>query len=64
MGVFSWLIGGNDRQLAESRYAGRQSATDRASQKRRQSYRDKGISRAEKRARRWEETDRRRFGGR
>lgn len=34
MGALSWLLGGNDRQLAATRYAGRTSATDRNANKR------------------------------
>lgn len=30
----AWLLGGNDKQLAQTRYAGRPSATDRAARKR------------------------------
>lgn len=48
MGMFSWLAGGNDHELARTQYAGRESATDRAarkdaeaSQKRRAKYRAK-----------------------
>lgn len=33
MGAFSWLRGGRDHQLAATRYAGRQSATDKARRK-------------------------------
>jgi hypothetical protein len=39
MGLFSWLAGGNDRALAESQYAGRESAPDRASRIRREKHR-------------------------
>lgn len=36
MGAFSWLRGGNDRELAATRYAGRTSASDRNASKRAQ----------------------------
>lgn len=39
MGAFSWLRGGNDHQLAADQYAGRESASDRATRKRREQHR-------------------------
>lgn len=39
MSLLSNLFGGNDRQLAETRYANRESATDRAARIRRQKHR-------------------------
>lgn len=54
---------GNDRQLA-AEYTGRESASDRAAARRRQSHRTKGVARAAKAAEQWEQKDRRRFGGR
>lgn len=30
----AWLLGGNDKQMAATKYAGRESATDRAARKR------------------------------
>ena len=38
MGWLSSLLGGNDRQLADTKYEGRESATDRASRRRRESH--------------------------
>jgi len=38
MGFLSWLSGGNDRQLAESAYGGRESASDRAARRRREGH--------------------------
>ncbi|MFE7072689.1 hypothetical protein ACFU96_21665 [Streptomyces sp. NPDC057620] len=38
MGAFSWLRGGNDRELAATQYAGRESATDRAARLRRERH--------------------------
>jgi hypothetical protein len=33
MAILGWLLGGNDRELAATKYAGRQSATNRAAGK-------------------------------
>ncbi|WP_338907058.1 hypothetical protein [Streptomyces nigra] len=62
MGLLSWLVGGNDRKLAESQYAGRESASERAARKRRAS-RERSIAKEAAKAERWEQQDRRRFGG-
>lgn len=43
MGLLSWLGGGNDRQLAENRYAGQESASDRAARRRRENHRARVI---------------------
>lgn len=63
MGFLSWLGGGNDRELAETSYSGRESASDRAARKRRDGHR-RNITKAAAKAERWEQQDRRRFGGR
>jgi hypothetical protein len=60
MGLFSWLAGGNDRQLAETTYAGRESATDRAARKRRENH-HRNAAKADRKAQAWEARDRRRF---
>jgi hypothetical protein len=39
MGFLSNLFGSNDRQLAETKYAGRESASDEASRRRREGHR-------------------------
>jgi hypothetical protein len=39
MGAFSWLRPGNDRQLAATQYAGRESATESAARTRREKHR-------------------------
>lgn len=39
MGLLDRLLGGNDRQLAQTKYAGRESATERAARRRRENYR-------------------------
>lgn len=59
MGFLDRLLG-DDHQRA-TRYAGRESASERASRLRRERHRRKGIARAEKAARVWEAADRRRF---
>lgn len=38
MGFFDWIKPGNDRELAETRYAGRESASDRAARVRREKH--------------------------
>lgn len=43
MSLLSWLGGSSDRQLAETRYAGRESATDRAARVRRERHRARVI---------------------
>ncbi|MFE9125042.1 hypothetical protein ACFYOF_06400 [Streptomyces sp. NPDC007148] len=64
MGFLSWLGGSNDRQLAQTRYAGRESATDRAARverKRREDQRrnhHRQAAKADREGQRWE--DRRR----
>lgn len=63
MGMFSWLGGGNDRQLADSQYSGRESASDRAARKRRDGHR-RSITKAAAKGEQWDAKDRRRFGGR
>jgi hypothetical protein len=52
-----WLFG-NDRKLAATKYAGRESATDRAARKRRESYHRNGIQRAAREGQAWEDRDR------
>lgn len=39
MGWLSWIVPGNDRELAETRYAGRESASGEASRRRRERHR-------------------------
>ena len=60
MGRFSSLFGGNDRQLAETKYAGRESASNRAARQRREGHR-RSIAKSAAKAERWEQQDRRRF---
>ncbi|WP_432041438.1 hypothetical protein [Streptomyces cadmiisoli] len=49
---------GNDRQLAATQYAGRESATERAARKRRESYHRKGVRKAATQGEAWERRDR------
>lgn len=63
MGLFSWLGGGDDRQLADTQYSGRESASDKATRKRREGHRS-SIAKTAAKGERWEQQDRRRFGGR
>lgn len=48
MGLFSWLAPGNDRELAATQYAGRESATDRAARRRREDHHKNLTSNARK----------------
>jgi hypothetical protein len=56
-GIPEWLRPGNDRELARTRYAGRESASDEAARKRRESHRRSGAQKAAKAGQEW--TDRR-----
>ncbi|MGW2938998.1 hypothetical protein ACWDA7_46365 [Streptomyces sp. NPDC001156] len=60
MGFLDRLFG-NDHERAETRYAGHESASDRASRQRRENHRRKGIQRAARQGEQWEDRDRRRF---
>ncbi|MBT2492356.1 hypothetical protein J7E96_28370 [Streptomyces sp. ISL-96] len=58
-----WLQGGNDRKLAATRYAGRESATDRAAAKRQAKARARqqaGVREAARAGEAWEQKERRR----
>jgi hypothetical protein len=50
--------GGNDRQLAATKYAGRESASDSAARGRRTSHRNSGANRAARKGQAWEDRDR------
>ncbi|UOB09094.1 hypothetical protein MQE23_08515 [Streptomyces sp. HP-A2021] len=58
MGWFDKVLG-DDRQRAETKYAGRESATDKAARQRRQGHR-RGIGKAAAQGQAWEERDRQR----
>jgi hypothetical protein len=69
MGRLSWLFGGNDHQLAADRYAGRESATDRAARRGRTS-RSKTFGKpsrtardADRQGQAWENGERQRHSG-
>lgn len=64
MGFLGDLFGGNDRQLAETKYAGRESASDSAARSRRTSHRNGGATRAARAGQAWEDSDRDRETGR
>lgn len=51
------LLGGNDRQLAETKYAGRTSASDDAAQQRRRGHR-RSVTRTARQGQAWEDADR------
>ena len=55
------LVGGNDRKLAATTYADRQSASDKAAAKRRAGHR-RNVTRAARQGQAWEDADRRRIG--
>jgi hypothetical protein len=52
------LGGGNDRQLAATKYAGRESATETASRRNRAGHRRGGATRAARQGQTWEDRDR------
>lgn len=56
----SWLdrLLGDDHQRAATQYAGRESASDRASRKRRESYHRSGVQRAARQGQAWDDRDR------
>ncbi|MGY5048276.1 hypothetical protein ACWDE0_21990 [Streptomyces sp. 900105755] len=54
-----WLFNrGGDRQLAETKYAGRESASESASRQRRQNHRRSGAQQAAQQGQAWEDRDR------
>ncbi|MFJ8784986.1 hypothetical protein [Streptomyces sp. NPDC102476] len=68
MGALSWLFGGNDRELAETQYAGRESASSRAARRER-APRSRTFGRpdrtsrdADRRGQAWEDAERQRRG--
>lgn len=52
MSLFSWLVGGNDRELAATRYAGRESASARAARKRRAKY-HRSVTKTDRKGQAW-----------
>jgi hypothetical protein len=61
MSFLSWLVPGNDRELAEARYAGRESATETAARKQR-IRRSRSADRADRKGNAWADKQRRRYG--
>ncbi len=61
MGMFSWLIPGNDHELAASQYADRESASDSAARKER-ARRSRSADRADRKGNAWADKHRRRYG--
>ncbi|WP_327123715.1 hypothetical protein [Streptomyces sp. NBC_01727] len=60
---FGWLTGGNDRQLAETKYAGRESASEKADRKQKgkdRASRARDVRKAARAGQAWEDEDRRR----
>jgi hypothetical protein len=57
MGLFDWIKPGNDRELAETRYAGRESASDAAARKGRE-RRSNNATTAARRGQKWDARDR------
>ncbi|WP_073946503.1 hypothetical protein [Streptomyces kebangsaanensis] len=51
---------GNDRERAATRYAGQESASDRAARKRREGHR-RNLTKTAREGQAWEDRDRRRF---
>jgi hypothetical protein len=64
MGRLSWLRPGHDHELAATRYAGRESASDAKARKEEARSRPKPEKQATaiRNGQRWEAADRRRFG--
>jgi hypothetical protein len=66
MGAFSWLLGGNDRELARTQYSERESATDRAARRGRSPRSatfgapSRNSREAARRGQAWEDADRQR----
>ncbi|MFI5629167.1 hypothetical protein ACIA8E_07265 [Streptomyces sp. NPDC051664] len=60
---FGWLTGGNDRELAETKYAGRESASEKAARKQKtkdRATRARDVRAAARAGQAWEDEDRRR----
>lgn len=57
MGLFSNLFGNGDRQLAETKYAGRESASEQAGRRRREGHR-RNLTATARQGQAWEDRDR------
>ncbi|WP_263165427.1 hypothetical protein [Streptomyces sp. SCSIO ZS0520] len=53
MKALAWLLPGRDRELAATRYAGRESASDRAARLRREQHHRRGATRAARAGQAW-----------
>jgi hypothetical protein len=53
-----WFFSGDDRQLAETKYSDRESATESAGRARRDGHRNGGARRAAHNGQAWEDADR------
>ncbi|WP_129307975.1 hypothetical protein [Streptomyces sp. L2] len=53
-----WFSSGRDRQLAATRYVGRESASDRAARQRRDNHKRTGARDAARAGQAWEDRDR------
>ncbi|WP_327592480.1 hypothetical protein [Streptomyces chartreusis] len=62
MGLLSWLVGGNDGELAKSQYAGRESASAKAARKRRERY-HRNVAKTDRKGQAWEDKSRSREVG-
>lgn len=58
MGFLSWLIPGNDHELARTQYADRESASGQAARKER-AARSRSATKAYRKGQKWEARDRR-----
>jgi hypothetical protein len=63
MGFLGWLLGsGNDHELAETKYARHESASNKNARQRREKHNRTGATRAARKGQAWEDADRRRIG--
>ena len=61
MSFLSWLIPGNDHELAATQYAGQESASGSAARKER-ARRSRSADRADRKGNAWADKQRRRYG--
>lgn len=58
MGFLSWLVPGNDHELAKTQYEGRESASDKAARRRRERHHGGGATKADRKGQKWADKDR------
>lgn len=63
MGLFSWIAGGNDHELARTQYSGHESASDTTARKERE-RRNNRATKAARRGQKWDAKDRKQDGKR